>query len=175
MKYILSLTILSAFIFSFTNNNQNKHLPVRLYFSDSTAQYNNEILLAFIGSFNNRQVYVASNDEMATMIKEESIRTEKRYAKSGGDMNDFQKLQSYASTNGKKVGTSIYVVIKFDTDGFVNDTVIWNCATLPINKFNNKKSSLHLVLLDSIRSNSLYEIADQVVENIIASGELAKE
>lgn len=147
---------------------------MRLYFSDSTAQYNNEIMLAFIGSFNNKQVKVASNEEMAAMIKEESIRTEKRYSESGGDLNDYQKLQTFASTNGNKVGTSIYVVIKFDTDGFVNDTVTWNSAKLPIDKVNYKMSPLHLVILDSLRSNNLFEIADQVVEKIIASGELAK-
>ena len=112
---------------------------------------------------------------MADMIKIESIKTEKKYAQLGGDLNNYQKLQTFASTNGNKVGTSVYVVIKFDNDGFVNDTVSWNSAKLPIDKVNYKKSPLNLMILDSLRSNSLLEITDQVVENIIASGELAKE
>jgi hypothetical protein len=40
---------------------------------------------------------------------------------------------------------------------------------------NIKKNPWKLVILDSLRSNNLYEITDQVVEKIIASGELAQE
>ena len=175
MKYILSLATLSILVLSFTNYNQNKYLPVRLYFSENSAEFNDGITLAFIISFNKKQVSVISNEEMADMIKIESIKTEKKYAQLGGDLNNYQKLQTFASTNGNKVGTSVYVVIKFDNDGFVNDTVSWNSAKLPIDKVNYKKSPLNLMILDSLRSNSLLEITDQVVENIIASGELAKE
>jgi hypothetical protein len=175
MKYLLSLATLSILVLSFTNYNQNKYLPVRLYFSENSAEFNDGITLAFIFSFSKKQVSVTRNEEMADMIKEESIKTEKKYAKLGGDLNDYQKLQTFASVNSNKVGTSVYVVIKFDNDGFVNDTVTWNSAKLPIDKADNKKNPLHLVILDTLRSNNLFDITDQVVEKIIASGELAKE
>jgi|LakMenEpi03Aug12_release.lakeMendotaPanAssembly.Ray.scaffolds.fasta_scaffold631074_1 hypothetical protein len=175
MKYILPLATLSTLVLSFTSNNQDKYLPVRLYFSENSAEFNDGITLAFIFSFSKKQVRVTSNEEMAEMIKKESIKTEKRYTQLGGDLNDYQKLQTFASINGNKVGTSVYIVIKFDHNGFVNDTVTWNSTKLPIDKVNYKKSPLNLMILDSLRSNSLLEITDQVVEKIIASGELAQE
>lgn len=173
MKYIFYL-IFGLSTYFFPNIQQNRYLPVSLSFSDSSREYNKEIKLAFIGSFKKQQVKVISKEKMGELIKDESYETAKRYYESGGDLRDFRKLQSYASTNGNKVGTSIYVVMNINNEGIVNDTIRWSCRKLPMDMI-NVKESMNVLLLDSLRSNNLYEITDQVVEKIIASGELAQE
>jgi hypothetical protein len=77
MKYILPLATLSTLVLSFTSNNQDKYLPVRLYFSENSAEFNDGITLAFIFSFSKKQVRVTSNEEMAEMIKKSQSKQKK--------------------------------------------------------------------------------------------------
>jgi len=171
--YIIPLTILCSIHFSFVNTTQKKICPVSIWLNDS-SQFDKEILLAFKGAFGKHKIKTISKFQMKEMVENEVANVSRAHFANGGSA-DWNEVKVYLSNNQSYVVNSVTIKMSISSDGIVSDTIKWINSPLPMDMVNIKKNPWKLVILDSLRSNNLYEITDQVVEKIIASGELAKE
>jgi hypothetical protein len=108
------------------------------------------------------------------LVENEVASVTRAYFANGGSA-DWNESKIYFSNNQSYVVNDLAIKMLISDEGVVNDTIRWLNRPLPLDMVNIKKNPWKLVILDSLRSNNLYEITDQVVEKIIASGELAKE
>ena len=174
MKYCTIILTLSCCLhFSFINTTQKKICPVYIGLSDS-SQFDKDVILAFKAAFSKHKIKTISQSQLKELVENEVASVTRAYFANGGSAG-WDEAKVYLSNNQSYVVNSVTIKMSISSDGIVSDTIKWINSPLPMDMVNIKKNPWKLVILDSLRSNKLYEITDQVVEKIIASGELAKE
>jgi hypothetical protein len=141
--------------------------------SDS-SQFDKDVILAFKAAFSKHKIKTISQSQLKELVENEVASVTRAYFANGGSAG-WDEAKVYLSNNQSYVVNSVTIKMSISSDGIVSDTIKWINSPLPMDMVNIKKNPWKLVILDSLRSNKLYEITDQVVEKIIASGELAKE
>jgi hypothetical protein len=171
--YAIILTLACCIHFSFIIQNKKKICPVYIGLSDS-SQFDKDVILAFKAAFSKHKIKTISQSQLKELVENEVAAVTRAYFANGGSAG-WDEAKVYLSNNQSYVVNSVTIKMSISSDGIVSDTIKWINSPLPMDMVNIKKNPWKLVILDSLRSNNLYEITDQVVENIIASGELAKE
>jgi len=174
MKYYILPFLLLCFVhFSFVIQNKKKICPVYIGLSDS-SQFDKDVIIAFKAAFGKHKIKTISQSQLKELVENEVASVTRAYFANGGSAN-WNESKIYLSNNQSYVVNDLAIKMLISDEGVVNDTIRWLNRPLPLDMVNIKKNPWKLVILDSLRSNNLYEITDQVVEKIIASGELAKE
>jgi hypothetical protein len=171
--YIILLTTICSLNFSFSNTNQKKICPVYIGLSDS-SEFDKDVIIAFKAAFGKHKIKTVSRSQLKELVENEVAAVTRAYFANGGSAG-WDEAKVYLSNNQSYVVNSLAIKMSISSDGIVSDTIKWINSPLPMDMVNIKKNPWKLVILDSLRSNNLYEITDQVVEKIIASGELAQE
>ncbi len=175
MKYFF-LFFLSLCLIGFkqTATNQQRYLPVFISLTD-TSNLPPELLVNLKAVFGSKKIKTLTKKESADLIYNEIYKVSEDYARSGGNMADYDKLKYYQSANMRNVGNNLVLSIKIDSDGFINDTVKWYSYTLPMDVVKFSRQKWRHMLLDSTNAKTMLQMTQSIVDSIITSNVLVKE
>jgi hypothetical protein len=139
-----------------------------------TASVPPSVLLNIKAAFGSRKIKTLGKKDIESLIYNEITSVTQDYARSGGDLADFEKLKNYQAAYMNNVGNNLTLNIKIDADGF-NDTIKWDNRTIPVNMVNFHKTKWHYMILDSTNAKTMLQMSLSIVDSIIASNVLVKE
>lgn len=156
---------------------QDRTLPVLIAFSDS-AKMSKDLVFYFKAAFLSKKIKTLSKAETLELIDSETRSVMQPYAerfKATNGSYNFEESKRYMADNMRNVANSLYIKMKIDEDGFLNDTVKWQSYTLPVNLVNFPRPKWHQMILDSKNASTPLQMCQSIVDSIIASNVLAKD
>ncbi|MEO7306751.1 MAG: hypothetical protein ABIR78_06955 [Ferruginibacter sp.] len=156
---------------------QKKYLPVYIGLSD-TSFLSKELLLNIKAAFSMKKVKTINRSEIMELQDAEVRRVMIPYfeiQKTSNDPLNFDDGKRYMATHQQNIANSLYINLKVNAAGFIEDTVKWSNHTLPINMLDFPKPKLHYMILDSTNAKTMLQMSQSIVDSIIASNVLIKD